>query len=349
MPLMAVAVELLEVCGPSGSGQLHRMKAALAAATSTAGSMGQQASDGASAQASLQDRQTGVEEEAGSSELPADLASEMALASTEEAGTQQPAGAHISAAGGSKAAAASPAYQAGPADARPSGVAIPSFRDVQQAERRAAPTNLFRPSGGAAGTAAQPEAQRPSGAVNPYAFLDGAPGRTALAAAASRFMVPAAAAHPAVGGAAAIGTVPRQPAPAGVAAPTAAVPLTAAGHVAAPSNLAAAAAAALASAAEDSMSEDEGDAGQGAGWLGAVMAAQQRAMGSAPVRRPAVGAAGHAAAAVRQQAAAHESAAAPSAAQQPAPNPADEDGPEVLSLGDSEQPAVRGRLGFMGL
>lgn len=79
------------------------------------------------------------------------------------------------------------------------------------------------------------------------------------------------------------------------------------------------------------------------------MAAQQRAMGSVPAKQRAAGPAWHAVAATRQLAAAQKAAAAPSVQRQPSSNPAVEDGPEALSLGDSEQPAGRGTLGFMGL
>lgn len=342
---MAVAVELLEMCSSAGSEQLRRMKAALAAASTAAGSSGQQPCQPTTAQTRLGGQPASGEEIQAIDKPPAAVhASEAQNGSAEQAGSRQHAG-HDG------EAAASPADVADVAAVQPPGIAIPSFRAVQQAERqRAAPINLFKPSGGAAGTAAQPETQRPSGAVNPYAFLDSAPRPAGPAATASHFKVPAAASGPAAVGDAPLGGSRRhQPGPAGMASAIPAAPHGAAGHTAGPFGLAAAAAAALASAAEDSMSEDEEDAQQGAGWLGAVMAAQQRVMGSVSAKRRAAGPAGHAVAATRQPAAAQKAAAVSSVQRQPSRHPAGEDGLEALSLGDSEQPAGRGTLGFMGL
>lgn len=340
---MAIAVQLLETCGPAGSDQLHRMQSALNAAAA----MGQQSGRVATAHASLQVQQDRMNDArpAHSSAGPpaAPTATRPPGEEAMQAGAQQPASGDDESA--DSEAAAGPADQAdeAAADARPSGIAIPSFRDVKQAEQRqAAAINPL--SGGAAGAAAQQAAARPSGTVNPLAFLDDAPARHA---AATRFKVPAAAAAPATLAAAATAVhVAHQPAPAGMAAPKPDAMPTAAVLKAGSSGLAAAAAAALASAAEDSMSEDEGYAGQGAGWLGAVMAAQQRAMGSTPAKQAAAGPAARAAPAVRQPAAASKAA---TVKRQPAADPAEGDGPEALSLGDSEQPARHGMLGFMGL
>lgn len=340
---MAIAVRLLEACGPAGSDQLRRMQSAL----NSAADMGQRSGGGATAHASLQGQQNRMNDanpthtSAGPPAAP--TATRPPGEEAVQVSAQQPASGDDEPADSEAAAGPADQADAAAADARPSGIAIPSFRDVKQAERRqAAAINPF--SDGAAGAAARQAAARPSGAVNPLAFLDNAPARHA---AATRFKVPAAAAAPATLAAAATAVhVAHQPAPAGMAAPKPDAMPTAAVLKAGSSGLAAAAAAALASAAEDSMSEDEGDTAQGAGWLGAVMAAQQRAMGSAPAKRAAAGPPGRAAPAVRQPAAAAKAA---TVKRQDAADPAEEDGPEALSLGDSEQSARHGTLGFMGL
>lgn len=344
---MAAAVTLLEACAPAGADQLRRMKAALAAMPSEpAGETGQEAG-GTPAQGSSQGLRAAVDGAAAQAPGPPAAAPPLLPPS----GSAIPAGAsdfsfmELDAglqpkqqSAGSGAAARDAAAPAGAAGERPATIAIPSFRAVQQAERqRAGPGHLFRPSGRSADATPQPAAPRPSGALNPLAFVDGTPARAATVAQSRR--APAAAAPAAADMGAGPTRLLPMAAPAAMAppAPAAAAPPAVSAPVAGPSALAAAAAAALASAAEGELSDDDSDAEQGAGWLGAVMAAQQRVMGGGgPAKRQAVAAAGRPAAHV---------------AQEPAPKPADGDGPEALSLGDSEQVAGPhgGRLGFMGL
>lgn len=350
---MAAAVELLEACAPAGADQLCRMRAALAAMPSApAGGLGQ-GTGGAPAGGSSQSLGAAVDGAAPPGQPGAapplvplsgpaipDAADFSFMDS--DAGLQ-PKQRQLAGAGAAAADAAAPA---GPAGARPTGIAIPSFREVQQAERqRAAPGNLFRPSGGAVGAAPQPAAPRPSGTINPLAFVDGTPAQAGAAAAAPSLKAPAAAAAAAEMDAGVSRPLPAA-APPAIAPPAPAAAAPPAVPAAGQSALAAAAAAALASAAEGELSEDDSDAEQGAGWLGAVMAAQQRVMGGGgPAKRQAV-----AAAAGRPTAERRAVAAVAGVAHKSAPAPADGDGPDVLSLGDSEQVAGQGgRLGFMGL
>lgn len=85
----------------------------------------------------------------------------------------QPPGQPPTGGGTSAAAATTQPAAAGP---RPGTIAIPSFREVQVAERqRAQPTPMFRSSGSGAAAAAAGPGTQPRQDVNPFAFIDGGP------------------------------------------------------------------------------------------------------------------------------------------------------------------------------